>query len=827
MRRRVMSHNAKRMPRKLRVSHLSQMKKSGLPPKSERPSRRYRRRPNNLLLEYNKRQSNKFWLETHIWHAKRFNMIEKWGFKLANYSNDRCFRANYRAIKNHCLIQDISYYTCIEIIGSMEIIKEKLKMHCNPNELTFGAKIYTNGEREGTLMFYKKNCYPCHPIGYINFMWKANSTSSEAIWIWIHPAFYKDILEEITNNFNFKLQINSNIFDTVLDINEETVKDVQTEETSEFTIFGNIKIPTYTNEDGCQLIILRSCFNRFRLTGPLTLSVLTDALKIPNINSKFDVIDVDQSDTKLQKNSKKMDFENDQNLVNMDTENEDKSQNSNDIWYKDYYQCKNNLESFQIQKDMFKTLATLQSPSQLPPNMILALTVLDPRFFLPSKRNKSLPNSQIIESTLMHPTLANESPLWDSNIRNDVAKNCVPVKVINNLRSKNLVPGVENDRFYNEDIMQKIPILLIQRPGNCLSNNKIDFCSGIDIILPARWSMPFWLALILRCAKAGGLRESQSIAYENSNLNLPAINHPDTEAYNVEANYKKNMLVEKYFKFPPNKRINYTKFAITSPFYCEWKMLIEEWNNVDSFYVLRDHHILSTLDTRICMSVKTKEKNIDNEKDKDGQLNDLCDLIKNKNCFVPIKVTSINKGLPKDFSIICIPTKEDLQQYNEDKMWSGPVQSLKFDFNAKARETAKQCNRKNQRRLKKERNQIKLKSRKLVDKHNPLNIENYFKKKKMERKALKIESNNINTLDLKFIQNLYLPECKMVRDSCDREVIGYVTQGGFSYYEAKGVGLGYVILSSVLNFIKDQSNIVLIRNTTTRKFRICRLDILY
>lgn len=156
MRRRVMSHNAKRMPRKLRNGHLKQMAKSGLPPKTKRPSRKYRRRPSNLLSEYNRRKKNKIWLETHIWHAKRFKMIEKWGYKLANHPNDRCFKACYRAVMNHCLLQDVSYYNCIELRGPFEILKQELKLHCNPNELTFSAKVYTKGQREGISLLSQK-----------------------------------------------------------------------------------------------------------------------------------------------------------------------------------------------------------------------------------------------------------------------------------------------------------------------------------------------------------------------------------------------------------------------------------------------------------------------------------------------------------------------------------------------------------------------------------------------------------------------------------------------------------------------------------------------
>lgn len=43
MRRRAMSHVVKRLPRRLREIHANQMRKSGLPPKSKRPTRKHRR----------------------------------------------------------------------------------------------------------------------------------------------------------------------------------------------------------------------------------------------------------------------------------------------------------------------------------------------------------------------------------------------------------------------------------------------------------------------------------------------------------------------------------------------------------------------------------------------------------------------------------------------------------------------------------------------------------------------------------------------------------------------------------------------------------------
>jgi len=43
-----------------------------------------------MLEEYERRQRQHKWLETHIWHAKRMFMNNLWGYKLVSYSIERC-----------------------------------------------------------------------------------------------------------------------------------------------------------------------------------------------------------------------------------------------------------------------------------------------------------------------------------------------------------------------------------------------------------------------------------------------------------------------------------------------------------------------------------------------------------------------------------------------------------------------------------------------------------------------------------------------------------------------------------------------------------------
>jgi len=76
----------------------------------KRPSRRYRRRPKNLLTEYARRKRRNVWLETHIWHAKRFHMTELWGYKIPKYPNDRGVRAAYRDATTRCVLMVATHF---------------------------------------------------------------------------------------------------------------------------------------------------------------------------------------------------------------------------------------------------------------------------------------------------------------------------------------------------------------------------------------------------------------------------------------------------------------------------------------------------------------------------------------------------------------------------------------------------------------------------------------------------------------------------------------------------------------------------------------------
>ncbi|TNN02914.1 hypothetical protein fugu_010401 [Takifugu bimaculatus] len=175
MRRRAMSHNTKRLPCRLR-DVANRMREKSLQSGSKKKeqaknkSRKARRRHGNLLLEFNRRQRKNIWLETHIWHAKRFHMVKKWGYCLGDRPTYKCYRPCYRAMSSHCLLQDLSYYCCIELQGEEDKLLLALsQLTSKETGPTFAAISSLSGQRQGSLVVYRAGEYPSQPLGPVTF----------------------------------------------------------------------------------------------------------------------------------------------------------------------------------------------------------------------------------------------------------------------------------------------------------------------------------------------------------------------------------------------------------------------------------------------------------------------------------------------------------------------------------------------------------------------------------------------------------------------------------------------------------------------------------
>jgi ribonuclease P/MRP protein subunit POP1 len=72
MRRRAMAHNYYRIPLRIRFKSLLELSPSEPEVLPRSKCRKHRRKLRFLLNHYERRQREFKWMETHIWHAKRF-----------------------------------------------------------------------------------------------------------------------------------------------------------------------------------------------------------------------------------------------------------------------------------------------------------------------------------------------------------------------------------------------------------------------------------------------------------------------------------------------------------------------------------------------------------------------------------------------------------------------------------------------------------------------------------------------------------------------------------------------------------------------------------
>ncbi|XP_072266959.1 ribonucleases P/MRP protein subunit POP1 [Pyxicephalus adspersus] len=853
MRRRAMGHDVKRLPRRLREIAKREMEKSVHQKKEQSKSkcRKARRRHGNLQLEFNRRQRKNIWLETHIWFTKRFHMVKKWGYCLADRPTMKSYRACYRAMSNHCLLQDLSYLCCVEVMGKEEELLKALSRLCNiETGPTFAAVPCLSGKRQGSLVLYKADKYPNEALGPVTFIWKPKSIPESScelrhLWLWMHTALKQDILKELRHVFVCEDRPDNAICaaevpaDPPQEEKPATVKtggrkrkaqDKKGEKAVPVKrIFGD---GTRASPDPYQWtstqtsIIIRDLtmeIVRYRLVGPLSCCVLNDALHPAPLHKKT----------------------------------EDCGAHS---WWEDYCQNSDNTLLHERQSSLFKLLQEIASPAQIPSGTVLGLTVGDPRVNLPKKRTKSLPNFQQIEDkakvkSLMVdgvPAECSQSLIWSSDIRFQVTENKIPEQEMNRLRSELLVPGSRLDLGNKES---KIPILLIQQPGKTTGRDRLGWGSSWDICLPKGWGMSFWIPLIYRGVRVGGLQQALQHSQYMGAPNVPG-DFPDSLAGVLSAVEKETQLLEKYTKRPPAKRTNFIKHGILAPFLCPWGQLTREWEVRAGAEVNRstqeaDH---GTEDgAELNQSVQNKdlgtEEQADSPKDIDmdsgsavsteqpfeevgpkgfsvlrnkkvlKELSVFCDPRGGRKANHPpseellslvnpvlrdfpkslvwVRLSMMTKGSPELHAVICIPSKEDLIQLSKDKTFAGPQEPKHSDSFKKKVVNYKKELRKQKAKSKREGSE------------------------KMETNAEPLGNNQLTL-------GLWPNPIPEVTTHCSRLLLGHVTQGDFSMATGCGAALGFVSLTGLLHLLQqasDKIGIVLIRNPSSLQYRFAKLTI--
>ncbi|KAJ2720948.1 Ribonucleases P/MRP protein subunit pop1 [Coemansia sp. Benny D115] len=241
LRRRAASHNVKRIPVRLRARALEEIRKSAgtaNAPKSGSGtskgsgSRHKRRRAKSIKAEYELRQNGKRWLETHVWHAKRMRMVQAWGTMVAKTPSERSHRAAYRAAKERCFVQDVSFMCTTELAGKEDEILRVLGTLVGPNQLHVAAKACLNGSRIVPLTLHRFGRYPLSALGPATALWmpQADPAEPRKLWLRLHPAIAAAVCKEL----EFAV--------TRLSLSSITVTDITTDVVS-FELLGTSSTP--------------------------------------------------------------------------------------------------------------------------------------------------------------------------------------------------------------------------------------------------------------------------------------------------------------------------------------------------------------------------------------------------------------------------------------------------------------------------------------------------------------------------------------------------------------------------------------------------------
>lgn len=483
-----------------------------------------------------KRQRDKTWLETHIWHAKRMKMESIWGYRLAIEPTEKSFRPSHRASVHGSILHDASYFALIELKGPEDIIRAVLDSCCDCQGPSVGAKRSLSGARACDTHIYRYGTYPFNLIAPATVLWRPTCPFNEdpVGWLFQKPSdAAQPASEEATSKRKRKgkKKASDQNVDSKWPPNRTVWIRVHPAVTSEVHValrtaasFALDTLGKITGRPECKVDIadLRGGVNVFEIMGPKSSQVIKGALK--PVQHKW-----------------RGDF--------------------NKFW---------------------QALDQVQTTGSLPRGMVIGFTVQDPRLDFPPKNTKVDLQSEgpSISSTPVFPTAAlAQSEIWEDSVRNKLHKPVYKKKDIDQRRSQNLVPGTKLQPTAKDNT---IPVLLIQRSIESASSSTVSSSThtsgspslhGWTLVIPAGWAMTFLSSLTHTGTRVGGQRERQTQAFEGGCANFPR-DYPCTDAYNEHADVREEMEESAWERKPPAKRVNYEKLDTRSPWRADWEVVL-------------------------------------------------------------------------------------------------------------------------------------------------------------------------------------------------------------------------------------------------------------
>lgn len=506
--------------------------------------------------------------------------------------------------------------------------------------ITPDSENIADGGKEGEGIMYHANSYPWNPIGVVWFLWKfqpavdksstgplpdLETTGTTSLWVWCHPSIYDEVLCLFKSAASECVCTQSLQQEEIVKGASNTVSYSQSKSDSSQGYFSldKAKLPSF-NGPNISVRSLREELLRFRLVGPKSHLVLSTVL-VPDFDFDY--------------GSEDDEMEGVHHLKSIKGWEEISKKSKLRKWWKAHVPLSRHAS---LLRNHYSTINS-QDLGMLSFGSVIGMTLIDPRLFTPVKKDSLISvvatESKASAASLLHkriydhavdisgsesgsdwsaadtnelycptqvtrsalPTTKNTtlscdsskvealpmelaySPLWDSSIRIAVSNSFIPNYILNNVRSKFLVKpkvlhlGCESNR---------VPILLVNkskltgsRHGLTHRNVHLPSVTSWDVILPRCWGMAFWISLVYHGGRASGVKELERAYFELLQPVFPR-DFPDTKPGMNLALEKKLVLEAKYCRYPPDKRPNFGKLQIRSPFYSPLSSLVKEHHKV-------------------------------------------------------------------------------------------------------------------------------------------------------------------------------------------------------------------------------------------------------
>ena len=382
--------------------------------------------------------------------------------------------------------------------------------------------------------------------------------------------------------------------------------------------------------------------------------------------------------------------------------------------------------------------------------------------------------------------------------------------------------------------------------------------------------MAFWIALVYRGARTGGLQESQTLALEQGLPFFPN-DFPDTQAGEAYNDKLKRDGEAQYKRYPPAKRPNYDRFGVKSPFSPPWRELVNNWSSC----IEASTNVRNTLSNTTCDSTKTNDNvsdsakmdvsvaqtlqvssNADDEPTMitgDSTVHTKTNTIASNSVVQP----SSESGIARDAltAVTCDSTKTNVVENESDQTLGSTVQPFYVLRSRSKLSTLRSYAARN-----KQRQMGGLKHRKSISKP-PTSLDDFGLSSivksdqhalvcvqlRMVNRSVPLPNSTVAIPSLADTSRLgkysdvagpleplhkgakaQLAE-QSLRNSCAREIVGFVSSGHYSLSRGCGFGVAFCVLPGLVKLLSSsiaEELVVLVRGPSTQQYRFAYLTIL-